>query len=75
MMASKIPHWRAAADPDVLREYDAFGPWIGEVKHRADLPVGSADGGRSFRERATSSRCRDPWTVPRSAPGWTSTRR
>lgn len=38
MMASKIPHWRAAADPDDLREYDAFGPWIGEVKHRTDLP-------------------------------------
>ena len=28
-MAAKIPQWRAAVDPDVLREYDAFGPWIG----------------------------------------------
>ena len=38
MMAAKIPNWRAAADPDDLREYDAFGPWIGEVKDPADLP-------------------------------------
>ncbi|MBB1511047.1 hypothetical protein H5399_00270 [Tessaracoccus sp. MC1627] len=38
MMAAKIPTWRAAADPDDLREYDAFGPWIAEVKDPADLP-------------------------------------
>ncbi|MHA6513333.1 hypothetical protein [Tessaracoccus sp. Z1128] len=37
-MAAKIPNWRAAADPDDLREFDAFGPWIGEVKDPADLP-------------------------------------
>ena len=38
MMAAKIPAWRAEADPDDLREYDAFGPWIAEVKDPADLP-------------------------------------
>ncbi|MHA6523330.1 hypothetical protein [Tessaracoccus sp. G1721] len=37
-MAAKIPPWRAAVDPDDLREYDAFGPWIGEVKAQAELP-------------------------------------
>jgi len=35
---AKIPQWRAAADPDDLREYDTFGPWILEVTDPADLP-------------------------------------
>lgn len=37
-MAAKIPQWRAAVDPDDLAEYDAFGPWIGEVKAQPELP-------------------------------------
>jgi hypothetical protein len=29
---------RRAVDPDLLKEYDAFGPWIGEVRSAQDLP-------------------------------------
>lgn len=31
-------HWYYDADPEDRREYDAFGPWIGEVATEADLP-------------------------------------
>lgn len=30
--------WRAAADPDDLREYDRFGPWIDQVREPVDMP-------------------------------------
>jgi len=30
--------WRAAADPDDLREYDAFGPWIDPVRSAIGMP-------------------------------------
>lgn len=30
--------WRAAASPEDLREYDAFGPWIDEVTSRELMP-------------------------------------
>lgn len=30
--------WRTGIDPDDLREYDAFGPWIDEVTGERDLP-------------------------------------
>lgn len=30
--------WRSAADPDDLREYDAFGPWIEPVRSAQDMP-------------------------------------
>ena len=29
---------REGTDPELLREYDAFGPWIGEVRGEADMP-------------------------------------
>lgn len=32
------PNWRLAASPDDLREYDAFGPWIYEIKDECDTP-------------------------------------
>jgi hypothetical protein len=31
-------HWYYDADPEDRREYDAFGPWIGEVDSERDLP-------------------------------------
>ena len=36
----RVPHvdWRAAADPDDLREYDAFGPWIDPVRTALGMP-------------------------------------
>jgi len=30
--------WRMAADPADLREYDAFGPWIDDVRSEATMP-------------------------------------
>ena len=30
--------WRRRADPEDLREYDAFGPWIFEVRSDAEMP-------------------------------------
>jgi hypothetical protein len=30
--------WRKAADPDDLREYDAFGPWIDPVRTEMGMP-------------------------------------
>jgi hypothetical protein len=30
--------WRAASDPDDLREYDRFGPWVDEITERVDMP-------------------------------------
>ncbi|HEY3549096.1 MAG TPA: hypothetical protein VGK17_23730 [Propionicimonas sp.] len=30
--------WRKAADPDDLREYDAFGPWIDPVRTEIGMP-------------------------------------
>ncbi len=38
--ARRAPHsdWRADADPDDLREYDAFGPWIDPVRTPIDMP-------------------------------------
>ncbi|PKQ22927.1 MAG: hypothetical protein CVT65_10715, partial [Actinobacteria bacterium HGW-Actinobacteria-5] len=30
--------WRAAADPEDLREYDRFGPWIDAVTTLSDMP-------------------------------------
>lgn len=37
-MTSIMSDWRAAADPDDLREYDRFGPWIDEIKDAVDMP-------------------------------------
>jgi hypothetical protein len=42
-MTTRVVHWRDAADPDDLREYDAFGPWIYPVQAEAEMP-------RRFRE-------------------------
>jgi hypothetical protein len=38
--AGRVPHvdWRADADPDDLREYDAFGPWIDPVRTALGMP-------------------------------------
>ena len=38
--AVRVPHadWRADADPDDLREYDAFGPWIDPVRTPIGMP-------------------------------------
>jgi hypothetical protein len=33
-----IADWRADADPDDLREYDAFGPWIDPVRTAIGMP-------------------------------------
>ena len=52
-MAAKIPQWRAAVDPDDLAEYDAFGPWIGEVKAQPELP-------RRFGRWWPDGRCSSP---------------
>lgn len=30
--------WRKAADPDDLREYDAFGPWLDQVRSPIQMP-------------------------------------
>ncbi|MCC6494813.1 MAG: hypothetical protein IT193_00990 [Propionibacteriaceae bacterium] len=30
--------WRRAADPDDLKEYDAFGPWIDQVRSELAMP-------------------------------------
>ena len=32
------PNWRLAANEDDLREYDAFGPWIYEIKNEQGTP-------------------------------------
>jgi hypothetical protein len=37
-MQSTMSGWRAAADPDDLREYDRFGPWIDRVTEAMDMP-------------------------------------
>ena len=37
-MISTMADWRAAADPDDLREYDRFGPWIDRVVDAVDMP-------------------------------------
>lgn len=37
-MTTTVSDWRAAADPDDLREYDRFGPWIDQVTQPVDLP-------------------------------------
>lgn len=37
-MRSTVPAWRAATDPDDLREYDRFGPWIDRVTEAVDMP-------------------------------------
>lgn len=37
-MTSTTSPWRAAADPDDLREYDRFGPWIDKVTEHVDMP-------------------------------------
>ncbi len=37
-MASITADWRTAADPDDLREYDRFGPWIDHIGEPADMP-------------------------------------
>jgi hypothetical protein len=38
--SGRVPHvdWRADADPDDLREYDAFGPWIDPVRTEIGMP-------------------------------------
>ncbi|MCB0910154.1 MAG: hypothetical protein KDB60_00880 [Propionibacteriaceae bacterium] len=35
---TRVVDWRAAADPDDLREYDRFGPWIDRVGALVDMP-------------------------------------
>jgi len=37
-MTTRVVHWREAADPDDLREYDAFGPWIDPVRSDVEMP-------------------------------------
>ena len=37
-MPSTMSEWRAATDPDDLREYDRFGPWIDNVTQAVDMP-------------------------------------
>lgn len=37
-MQSTMSAWRAAADPDDLREYDRFGPWVDEITEPVDMP-------------------------------------
>ena len=36
--ASKPDDWRLRADPEDLREYDAFGPWVFEVHNESEMP-------------------------------------
>ena len=36
--ASKPDDWRLRADPDDLREYDAFGPWVFEIRSESEMP-------------------------------------
>ncbi|MGC3995139.1 MAG: hypothetical protein QM779_13665 [Propionicimonas sp.] len=38
MAVVRASAWRAAADPDDLREYDRFGPWLDRVHQQRDLP-------------------------------------
>ncbi len=35
---TRVVDWRAAADPEDLREYDRFGPWIDTVDAPVDMP-------------------------------------
>jgi hypothetical protein len=59
-MTSTMSAWRAAVDPDDLREYDRFGPWIDRVTDAADMP-------RRFRPWAQElSSARYVLKVPRS---------
>lgn len=37
-MQSTMSAWRAATDPDDLREYDRFGPWVDEITEPVDMP-------------------------------------
>jgi hypothetical protein len=37
-MTSTMSGWRAATDPQDLREYDRFGPWIDRVTEAVDMP-------------------------------------
>lgn len=37
-MTTRVVHWRDAADPDDLREYDAFGPWMYPVRSEVEMP-------------------------------------
>lgn len=37
-MQATMSAWRAAADPDDLREYDRFGPWMDEITEPVDMP-------------------------------------
>ncbi len=37
-MRSTMSAWRAATDPDDLREYDRFGPWVDEITEPVDMP-------------------------------------
>lgn len=37
-MTTRVVSWREAVDPDDLREYDAFGPWIYPVRSAVELP-------------------------------------
>ena len=47
--ASPSRHFdRKSVDPDLLREYDTFGPWIGEVRSAQDMP-------RRFRDHQVAS--------------------
>jgi hypothetical protein len=36
--ATRPVDWRQAADPDDLREYDAFGPWVDRVRDEVQMP-------------------------------------
>ncbi|MFT4110307.1 hypothetical protein [Propionicimonas sp.] len=38
MVVVRTSAWRTAADPDDLREYDRFGPWLDRVHQQRDLP-------------------------------------
>lgn len=63
-------HWYYDADPDDRREYDAFGPWIGEIASEKDLPRAF----RSFWPRLREARflLKFPIDVERARvrPGW-----
>lgn len=37
-MQTTMSAWRAATDPDDLREYDRFGPWIDLISEPVDMP-------------------------------------
>lgn len=37
-ITTKSDDWRRLADPEDVREYDAFGPWIFEIRNEAEMP-------------------------------------